>query len=83
MEIGVVNLKFETYEKKNFEVVISPTDVLDEEMKDVLGGINKVTTTCTKCKRTHCNCDDKGTSELVTELVPGFSVVDHILVEID
>ena len=61
--------------KKNFEVVISPTDVL--------GGINKVTTTCTKCKRTHCNCDDKGTSELVTELVPGFSVVDHILVEID
>lgn len=26
--------------KKNFEVVISPTDVLGEEMKDVLGGIN-------------------------------------------
>ena len=69
--------------KKNFEVVISPTDVLGEEMKDVLGGINKVTTTCTKCKRTHCNCDDKGTSELVTGFVHGFAAVDHILVEID
>jgi len=36
--------------KKNFEVVISPTDVLGEEMKDVLGGLNKATTTCTKAK---------------------------------
>lgn len=68
--------------KKNFEVVISPTDVLGEEMKDVLGGLSKATTACTKCKRTHCNCDDKGKSDL-TEFVPGFAVVDHILVEID
>lgn len=27
--------------KKNFEVVISPTDVLGEEMKDVLGALTR------------------------------------------
>lgn len=69
--------------KKNFEVIIAPTDVLGEEMKDVLGGRVQTETGCTKCKRTHCNCDDKGTSELATGFVHGFAAVDHILVEID
>lgn len=69
--------------KDNFEVVISPTDVLGEEMKDVLGGIGQTAGSCTKCKRTHCNCDDKGKSDLITEFRHGFALVDHCLVEID
>lgn len=70
--------------KNNFEVVISPTDVLGDEMKDVLGGMMQTEIGCTKCKRTHCNCDDKGKALVGSDLaVPGFVAVDEVLIEID
>ena len=81
MEIEIINLKL--MKKNNFEVIISPKDVLGDEMKDVLGGKVQTEAGCTKCKRVHCNCDDKGRSILETDLNPGFVAVDDVLIEID
>ena len=38
---------------------------------------------CTKCKRSHCNCDDKGKSEEESEINPGYAPVNNTFIEID
>ena len=69
--------------KMSFEVVISPSDVLGAEMNEVLGGLSTTMPSCTKCKRSHCNCDDKGKSEEESEINPGYAPVNNTFIEID
>lgn len=67
----------------NFEEIISPSDVLGAEMNEILGGLGTTANSCTKCKRSHCNCDDKGKSEEESELNPGYAPIGDIFIEID
>lgn len=68
--------------KNKFEVVISPTDVLGEELKNVLGGTSGEG--CVKCKRTECNCQAKGQPAITpADCPPGYTVINNVCIELD
>lgn len=80
-------------ENKKFDVLISPTDVLEEELREVLGGGAQCNGQCnslcngqcsSNCKKTECNCKAQGQTALTPEdCPPGYIVIDNECVEAD
>lgn len=75
-------------ENKKFDVLISPTDVLGEELKEVLGGSS--TSWCIGGCETHCgdgaecNCKALGQAGATPEdCPPGYVVENGICVEVN
>lgn len=69
--------------KKNFEVIVSPEDILGNEMQDILGGTGNTLVGCTKCKNTECNCKGKDQTVIGDKELAGYNSINGIYVEID
>ena len=69
--------------KKNFEVIVSPGDILGNEMQDILGGTGNTLVGCTKCKKTECNCKGKDQIVIGDKELAGYNSINGIYVEID